>query len=75
MQAAVTSSSVWRPRGETGEGWQMQFTGEGFVVVQPAELMPPYDALAGTGMAERFGLGQARLRPETTRSARFGGGR
>ncbi|MEV0564056.1 AIM24 family protein [Dactylosporangium sp. NPDC050588] len=58
MQAAVTSSSVWRPRGNTGESWQMQFTGEGFVVVQPAELMPPYDALAGTNLAGRFGLGQ-----------------
>lgn len=36
----------------------MQFTGEGLVVVQPAELVPPYDALAGTSMAGRFGLGQ-----------------
>jgi uncharacterized protein (AIM24 family) len=59
MQAAVTSSSVWRPRGETGEGWQMQFSGDGLVVVQPCELMPPYTALEGTGVAERFGLGQA----------------
>jgi uncharacterized protein (AIM24 family) len=59
MQAAVTSSSVWRPRGNTGESWQMQFSGEGFVVVQPAELMPPYNAMsANPGMAERFGLGQ-----------------
>jgi uncharacterized protein (AIM24 family) len=60
MQAAVTSSSVWRPRGNTGEGWQMQFSGEGFVVVQPCELMPPYNAIgANPGLAERFGLGQA----------------
>jgi uncharacterized protein (AIM24 family) len=58
MQAAVTSSSVWRPRGNTGESWQMQFSGEGFVVVQPAELLPPYNALAGTDLAGRFGLGQ-----------------
>jgi hypothetical protein len=58
MQAAVTSSSVWRPRGTTGESWQMQFTGDGFVVVQPCELLPPYNALAGAGTAERFGLGQ-----------------
>jgi uncharacterized protein (AIM24 family) len=58
MQAAVTSSSVWRPRGNTGESWQMQFSGEGFVVVQPAELMPPYNALEGTDLAGRFGLGQ-----------------
>ena len=59
MQAAVTSSSVWRPRGSTGESWQMQFSGDGLVVVQPAELLPPYNALAGSGVAERFGLGQA----------------
>jgi uncharacterized protein (AIM24 family) len=60
MQAAVTSSSVWRPRGQTGEGWQMQFTGDGLVVVQPCELMPPYSSMPeGSGLAERFGLGQA----------------
>ena len=59
MQAAVTSSSVWRPRGSTGESWQMQFTGDGLVVVQPSELLPPYSALAGAGLSERFGLGSA----------------
>jgi len=58
MQAAVTSSSVWRPRGNTGESWQMQFSGDGLVVIQPAELMPPYNALAGTDLAGRFGMGQ-----------------
>ncbi|MBT8225674.1 MAG: AIM24 family protein [Dactylosporangium sp.] len=61
MQAAVTSSSVWRPRGSTGESWQMQFTGDGLVVVQPAELLPPYNALQGAGVAERFGMGQGGL--------------
>ncbi|WP_131767659.1 AIM24 family protein [Candidatus Protofrankia californiensis] len=59
MQAAVTSSSVWRPRGNTGESWQMQFSGDGYVIVQPCELLPPYNALAGAGLAERFGLGEA----------------
>ncbi|GAA2588621.1 AIM24 family protein [Dactylosporangium fulvum] len=58
MQAAVTSSSVWRPRGNTGESWQMQFSGDGLVIVQPAELLPPFDALAGAGLAGRFGVGQ-----------------
>jgi uncharacterized protein (AIM24 family) len=58
MQAAVTSSSVWRPRGNTGESWQMQFNGDGFVVVQPAELMPPYNALGSSpGIGDRFGMG------------------
>ncbi|WP_163554175.1 AIM24 family protein [Candidatus Frankia alpina] len=58
MQAAVTSSAVWRPRGNTGESWQMQFSGQGFVIVQPCELLPPYNALAGSGAAGHFGLGQ-----------------
>lgn len=50
MQAAVTTAGVWSPRGNTGESWQMQFSGEGVVIVQPAELMPPYNALAGVGL-------------------------
>jgi uncharacterized protein (AIM24 family) len=59
MQAAVTSSSVWRPRGNTGESWQMQFSGEGFVVVQPSELMPPYNAIGSNpSLQQRFGVGQ-----------------
>ncbi|SNQ51017.1 conserved hypothetical protein [Frankia canadensis] len=57
MQAAVTSSSVWRPRGNTGESWQMQFSGDGYVIVQPCELLPPYNALAGAGPAGHFGFG------------------
>lgn len=56
MQAAVTSSSVWRPRGNTGESWQLQFSGDGYVVVQPCELMPPYDAIEG-GLGAAFGMG------------------
>jgi uncharacterized protein (AIM24 family) len=59
MQAAVTSSAVWKPRGNTGESWQMQFAGDGYVIVQPCELLPPYNALAGAGPAGLFGLGQA----------------
>ncbi|WP_250287394.1 MULTISPECIES: AIM24 family protein [unclassified Frankia] len=59
MQAAVTSSSVWRPRGNTGESWQMQFSGDGYVIVQPCELLPPYNALANAGLAGHFGLGEA----------------
>jgi uncharacterized protein (AIM24 family) len=59
MNAAVTSSSVWRPRGSTGESWEMQFSGEGVVVVQPAELLPPYNALGSNpSLQQRFGLGQ-----------------
>ncbi len=58
MQAAVTSSSVWKPRGNTGESWQMQFSGDGYVIVQPCELLPPYNALAGAGLGGHFGLGE-----------------
>lgn len=50
MLAATTTAGVWKPRGNTGESWQMQFSGEGFVVVQPSELMPPYEAIAGLGL-------------------------
>jgi uncharacterized protein (AIM24 family) len=59
MQAAVASSSVWRPRGNTGESWQMQFAGDGYVIIQPCELMPPYNALAGAGLAGHFGMGDS----------------
>lgn len=57
MQAAVTSTSAWKPRGNTGESWQLQFAGEGYVIVQPCELLPPYNALAGAGLAGQFGFG------------------
>jgi uncharacterized protein (AIM24 family) len=59
MQAAVTQSSMTQLRGETGESWQMQFQGTGFVIVQPSEMAPPYQsALAGVGgMAQHFGVG------------------
>ena len=37
----------------------MQFSGDDLVVVQPAELMPPYNALAANpSVAQRFGMGQ-----------------
>lgn len=62
MQAAVTSSAAWKPRGNTGESWQIQFSGEGYVIVQPCELLPPYNALAGAGLAGQFGLGQGGFR-------------
>jgi len=57
MQAAVTSSEIWKPRGNTGESWQMQFAGDGYVIVQPCELMPPYNALEGAGLGGMFGMG------------------
>ncbi|MFD6419667.1 AIM24 family protein [Streptomyces sp. NPDC060194] len=53
MQAPTSSSAVWRRKGATGEGWEMQFTGTGHVLVQPSELLPP-QFLRGAGA---FGLG------------------
>ncbi|WP_129840663.1 AIM24 family protein [Streptomyces sp. RFCAC02] len=41
MQAQTSAKSVWRRRGNTGEGWELNFLGQGHVVVQPSELLPP----------------------------------
>jgi uncharacterized protein (AIM24 family) len=72
MNAQVTSSSVWRPRGNTGESWEMQFSGEGVVIVQPAELLPPYNAMGSNpSLANRFGMGQGGMQGNNF----FGGGR
>lgn len=57
MQAAVTSSSVTSMRGNTGEGWQMNFSGEGQVIVQPAEMLPPFNALATNAQGVPQSLG------------------
>ncbi|MCQ0023774.1 AIM24 family protein [Streptomyces somaliensis DSM 40738] len=58
MQAQTHSSSVRRRRGDTGEGWELNFLGQGFVLVQPSEVMPPQNAQIGQGVAAQFGVGQ-----------------
>ncbi|MFJ8644566.1 AIM24 family protein [Streptomyces sp. NPDC093546] len=58
MQAQTHSSSVRRRRGTTGEGWELSFLGQGFVLVQPSEVMPPQAAQIGQGAAAQFGVGQ-----------------
>ncbi|WP_329312772.1 AIM24 family protein [Streptomyces sp. NBC_01262] len=58
MQAQTSSSGVWRRRGNTGEGWELNFVGEGYVLVQPSELMPPQGAQVGQGLAAQYGFGQ-----------------
>jgi uncharacterized protein (AIM24 family) len=58
MQAQTSSSGVWRRRGNTGEGWELNFLGQGYVLVQPSELMPPQNAAAGQGLAAQYGFGQ-----------------
>ncbi|MGY1453290.1 AIM24 family protein [Streptomyces sp. SS8] len=56
MQAQTSSQSVFRRRGSTGEGWELNFMGEGFALVQPSELLPPQNAAAGLGA--QYGMGQ-----------------
>jgi uncharacterized protein (AIM24 family) len=58
MQAQTYASGVRRRRGNTGEGWELSFLGEGFVLVQPSEVMPPQNAAVGPGLAAQFGVGQ-----------------
>lgn len=56
MQAQTSSSSVFRRRGSTGEGWELNFVGQGYVLVQPSELMPPQNADIH-GLRAQYGLG------------------
>ncbi|MQY13579.1 hypothetical protein SRB5_37270 [Streptomyces sp. RB5] len=58
MQSQTSSSGVWRRRGNTGEGWELAFQGNGFALVQPSEQLPPQNALLGQGAAAQFGMGQ-----------------
>jgi uncharacterized protein (AIM24 family) len=57
MQAQTSSRSIWRRRGQTGEGWEMSFMGDGFVVVQPSELLPPQHTSYGEQLGFRQGQG------------------
>ncbi|WP_329136240.1 AIM24 family protein [Streptomyces sp. NBC_01476] len=56
MQAQTSSSSVFRRRGNTGEGWELNFVGQGYVLVQPSELMPPQNVSLG-GLRAQYGMG------------------
>ncbi|MEV2249990.1 AIM24 family protein [Streptomyces sp. NPDC050147] len=58
MQAQTHSSGVWRRRGNTGEGWELSFMGQGYALVQPSELLPPQNAVVGQGARAQFGVGQ-----------------
>lgn len=57
MQAQTHSGGVWRRRGSTGEGWELSFLGQGQVLVQPSELLPPQSA-GPSGLAGHYGVGQ-----------------
>ncbi|MFD9864373.1 MULTISPECIES: AIM24 family protein [Streptomyces] len=58
MQAQTHSSGVWRRRGNTGEGWELSFMGQGYALVQPSEMLPPQHANIGQGARAQFGMGQ-----------------
>lgn len=58
MQAQTHSSGVWRRRGNTGEGWELSFMGQGYALVQPSEMLPPQHAVVGQGARAQFGMGQ-----------------
>lgn len=58
MQAQTHSSGVRRRRGNTGEGWELSFLGQGFALVQPSEVMPPQAAGIGEGLRAQYGVGQ-----------------
>ena len=58
MQAQTSSRSVFRRRGTTGEGWEMNFMGDGYVVVQPSELLPPQHTSFGERLAGHLVPGQ-----------------
>ncbi|WP_326767713.1 AIM24 family protein [Streptomyces sp. NBC_01591] len=58
MQAQTHSSGVWRRRGNTGEGWELSFLGQGFALVQPSEVLPPQNHEVGQGIRAQYGMGQ-----------------
>ncbi|MFI1469448.1 AIM24 family protein [Streptomyces wuyuanensis] len=58
MQAQTHSTGVWRRRGNTGEGWELSFLGQGFALVQPSEVLPPQNAQVGQGVRAQYGMGQ-----------------
>jgi uncharacterized protein (AIM24 family) len=58
MQAQTHSSGVWRRRGNTGEGWELSFMGQGYALIQPSELLPPQNAVTGQGVGAMYGMGQ-----------------
>ncbi|OEV05915.1 AIM24 family protein [Streptomyces oceani] len=68
MQAQTTSSGVWRRRGNTGEGWELSFMGQGHALVQPSELLPPQNAVL-SGMAAQYGMGQQGARGQNQGNA------
>lgn len=65
MEAQTTSQRVWSRRGGTGEGWNLSFQGQGYVIVQPSELLPPTSFTDAGGYLANRGLGQQGMRGNT----------
>ncbi|SCE58250.1 biogenesis AIM24 [Streptomyces sp. DfronAA-171] len=57
MQSQTQSSGVFRRRGSTGEGWELSFLGQGHVLVQPSEMLPPQNTDVA-GPRGHYGVGQ-----------------
>ncbi|MBA0051480.1 AIM24 family protein [Streptomyces sp. AJS327] len=57
LQAQTSASGVWRRRGNTGEGWELSFLGQGYALVQPSEVLPPQHAQIGNGLRAQYGMG------------------
>ncbi|NJA55912.1 AIM24 family protein [Streptomyces sp. NEAU-H3] len=57
MQSQTQSSGVFRRRGSTGEGWELSFLGQGHVLVQPSEMLPPQNTDVA-GLRGHYGVGQ-----------------
>lgn len=64
MESQLTSQRVWSRRGGTGEGWNLSFQGQGYVIVQPSEMLPPTSFTAG-GYLQNRGLGSQGMRGNT----------
>ncbi|MEU3789326.1 AIM24 family protein [Streptomyces fructofermentans] len=69
MQAQTHSSGVFRRRGNTGEGWELSFMGQGFALVQPSEMLPPQNAAIGSGLGAQYGMGQQGVRAQNQGNA------
>lgn len=63
MQSQTTNTSAFRRRGNTGEGWELSFVGQGYVLVQPSEQMPPQNVVL-QGLAAQFGVGGQGVRAQ-----------
>ncbi|MCF2529894.1 AIM24 family protein [Yinghuangia soli] len=65
MESQLTSQRVWSRRGGTGEGWNLSFQGQGYVIVQPSEMLPPTAFTSAGGFMANRGMGQQGMRGNT----------